>query len=78
MILRSAINSGYLCTLAIGLLATPAAAGQDWTVTFGGAGFDSVQEVVRASNGGYLAAGNTSSMDPLGDLWVARVGDGGE
>ncbi|QDU66178.1 hypothetical protein [Engelhardtia mirabilis] len=63
--------------LAPALLAAPALAGQGWVATFGGAGFDSVEEVAATPDGAFVAVGNTTSFDPSGDVWIARVGAGG-
>jgi hypothetical protein len=56
-----------------------------WQKSFGGTTFDFGQSVLKASNGGFIVGGTTSSADgdisnPLGlnDYWVAKLSETGE
>lgn len=81
---RAALPSG----LALALLLAASASAQTtapraahelrppkaWTAIFGGAGADSIQDVIPAAHGGYFAVGVTHSFGQgQADGWVARV-----
>ncbi len=58
----------------------------EWVKTFGGSNEDNILSVVEATDGGYVLAGYTQSIDgditdktdPNGDFWVLKVSADGE
>ncbi len=49
-----------------------------WSETYGGSGYDAGHSIVKASNGGFIIAGESSTGSAgLSDFWAVRIDDGG-
>ena len=48
-----------------------------WAKTYGGGGKDSLTWLEPTGDGGWIAAGQSTSGDPSGDAWVVKLGDDG-
>jgi len=51
----------------------------DWQKTFGGANDDVAYSIQQTSDGGYIVAGQSSSLgNPLGDIWILKLASNGD
>jgi len=61
------------------LIKTDASGTEEWTETFGGAGFDEFYSVRQTADGGYVVAGGTEPESAgLSDVWLIKVDESGD